>query len=597
MYRTDSNNSSVNVPGWLQSNTAIICFLCIWVSLLYSNTLQSPFALDDYHNILANKPIRITKISHASLTGVIQDSLIKNRPVANISLAINYYFQQYNVIGYHLFNITIHLLTGILLYIFVLRTLQLSKNNLQSEAAKWIAFVTSLLWLIHPLQTQSVTYIIQRMNSLAAMFYILSFVCYIQARITPGKTLKYLWVGCSLIGGLLAIGSKENAVMLPFFILLYEWYFFQDMQLNFKKIHYFFIALLILCMVAATFYYLGPDPLARISNYSFRDFTMQERLLTQLRVVIFYVSLICIPYPARLSMEHDYLLSRSLLEPITTLFSLLVIILLLFYAIKTARHHRLLSFCIFWFFGNLLIESSVIPLEIIFEHRTYLPSMLFILFLVLAIHKLLKPRPFKIVLFVLAFMLLSSWTYARNSIWQNEITLWTDIAQKAPNKPRAQMNLGIILSKNGRIDEAITYLNKAVLLNPSYDLAHYSLGDALMIQRNYLQAVKSYTQALALDPQNPLIGFNLAKALAAAGKHENALYYYQRFAGKDQFINHQIYYHMGNSLYHLRRYIEAMDAYNKALLLMPDYSEALRSLDNTRKIYDFLNNQSQPANQ
>lgn len=589
MHSAESKNSSVGIPGWLQSNAALICLLCIWVSLLYSNTLQSPFALDDYHNILANTSIRITEVSHASITGVMKSSLLKNRPVANISLALNYYFHQYNVTGYHLFNICIHLITGILLYVFVLQTLQLLKNKYRSNTAKWLAFATTLLWLTHPLQTQSVTYIIQRMNLLAAFFYMVSFTSYIQARISPAKTSQYLWALCSFTGGLLAIGSKENAVMLPVFILLYEWYFFQDMRLHLKKIHYFLAALVILFMFTATFYYLGPDPLASISNYSFRNFTLQERMLTQLRVVISYVSLICLPYPARLTLEHDFLLSRSLFDPITTMFSLLAIIMALFFAIKNARHQRILSFCILWFLGNLLIESSVIPLEIIFEHRTYLPSMLLILFLVLVLHKFLKQKPLKIALVALAFILLSSWTYARNSIWQDEITLNTDIAQKAPNKPRAQMNLGIILSESGRTDEAIPYLNKAVLLDPGYDLAHYSLGDAFMKQGNYIQASKSYSHALALDKQNPLFGFNLAKALAASGKHENALYYYQQVAGMDQFINHKIYYHMGQSFFRLKRFSEAIAAYNKALLLQPDYAEALKALIRTIRIYEIFN--------
>ena len=156
------------------------------------------------------------------------------------------------------------------------------------------------------------------------------------------------------------------------------------------------------------------------------------------------------------------------------------------------------------------------------------------------------------------------------------------------------MNMGIILSEEGRIDDALPYLNRAVMLDPSYDLAHYSLGDALMKQGDYIQASKSYIQAFKLDPQNPLYGFNLAKALAAAGNYESALYYYQQVAGKDQFINHQIYYHMGNSFYGLRRYSEAMDAYNKALLLRPDYREALQALVNTSRIYEILKAQQKP---
>ncbi len=142
MHKPESENPAANLPGWLQSHTTLICLLSIWVVLLYANTLQSPFALDDYHNILANKPIRITQISLTSIKEVIQDSLIENRPVANLSLALNYFFHQYDVTGYHLFNIGAHIITGILLYIFVLRTLQLLQNDFKTDAIKWIAFIT-----------------------------------------------------------------------------------------------------------------------------------------------------------------------------------------------------------------------------------------------------------------------------------------------------------------------------------------------------------------------------------------------------------------------------------------------------------------------
>ena len=270
-----------NLPHWLWSDTILIIFLALFTAVLYSNTLQSPFALDDYHNILANKPIRMSEISFAKFKEVVQKSLIENRPVANISLALNYYFDQYNVKGYHLFNIAVHILTGILLYIFVQKTLLISQFKLPDET-KWVAFATSLLWLIHPLQTQSVTYIIQRMNSLAALFYLLSFVLYIFARTTPGTAKKFFFGGCSVVSGLMAIGSKENAVMLPGFILLYEWYFFQNLRFNLKKHHYLIIGVLLTFIIGAAFFYLGNNPFESIINgYGGRDFTLQERLLTQ----------------------------------------------------------------------------------------------------------------------------------------------------------------------------------------------------------------------------------------------------------------------------------------------------------------------------
>ena len=146
------------------------------------------------------------------------------------------------------------------------------------------------------------------------------------------------------------------------------------------------------------------------------------------------------------------------------------------------------------------------------------------------------------------------------------------------------------------MDEALIYLKKAVQLDPNYGLTHYSLGDALMKQNKFIPASASYAKGLQLEPNNPLTRFNLAKALAASGKHKNALFHYQLIAGKDPFINHQIYYHMGNSLYQLKRYDDALNAYNTGLRIKPDYYEARQAYNNTRKLIEILDKQK-PANQ
>jgi tetratricopeptide (TPR) repeat protein len=583
------------MPHWLKNNIVLIPLLAVITFVLYANTLNSPFALDDYHNIIANKPIRITELSIEALNGIIQDSLIERRPVANISLALNYYFHQYDVSGYHHVNIVIHILNGIFFFLFVQFTLNFASGVVSQKHKNLIAFSAALLWLVHPLQTQSVTYIIQRMNSLATMFYLLSFVCYIRARINANKLMRFILACGSLTAGILAIGSKENGVMLPVFILLYEWFFFQDLRLNLRKHHYVILALLMMFLLGAVFFYLGPNPLKALTNYGGRDFTLEERLLTQLRVVIFYITVVLLPLPSRLTLEHDFPLSYSFLLPATTLFSLLALIGILFAALFLAKRERIFSFCLLWFLGNLFIESSFIPLEIIFEHRTYLPSMMLILLVVLVVYRLIANNLLKALLLVATVILLSSATYARNSIWENELSLWTDIAEKAPKKARAQMNLGIILSKEGRMDEATTYLTRAVQLDPDYDLGYYSLGDLQMKQGKFIAASKSYQKAVQIKPSNNLARFNLGKALAAAGKHQNAVFHYKRAAGRDPFISHQIYYFMGNSLYHLGRFPEAINAYTSALQLQPNYMEARKALVNTRKLMEVLQ-KKQPAN-
>ncbi|MDX1775444.1 MAG: hypothetical protein R3297_02575, partial [Desulfobulbales bacterium] len=386
------------MPNRLKIDIVLVPLLAAVTVVLYANTFDSPFALDDYHNIIANRPIRITEISLETLSEIVQNSLLERRPVANISLALNYYFHQYDVTGYHLVNIAIHVLNGILLYFFIHFTLNFAPGSLSPQNKGLIAFSAALMWLVHPLQTQSVTYIIQRMNSLAAMFYLLSFMFYIWARISKHKLVIFTMACGALAAGILAIGSKENAVMLPVFILLYEWYFFQDLRFDLKKHHYLILGILILFLLAAVFFYLGTNPLNVVAGYGGRDFNLQERLLTQLRVVVSYVTMVLYPLPSRLTLEHDFPLSYSLVNPLTTLFSLFALTGITAAALLLSKRERILSFCLLWFLGNLLIESSIIPLEIIFEHRTYLPAMMLVFLFVFIAFRLIGNNLVKILL-------------------------------------------------------------------------------------------------------------------------------------------------------------------------------------------------------
>ena len=139
------------------------------------------------------------------------ESPVPSRPVANISFALNYYFHQYDLMGYHVINILIHIATGIILYFFVKATLTLPLLRSAYEQYRWIPFLTAFIWLVHPMQTQSVSYIVQRMNSMAAMFYVLSLLLYVKARLAASKGTRWGLFGGCIVCGILALGSKEIA--------------------------------------------------------------------------------------------------------------------------------------------------------------------------------------------------------------------------------------------------------------------------------------------------------------------------------------------------------------------------------------------------
>ncbi len=600
-------------PHPRRHNTLIILFLAAAAFLLYANTFNSPFTFDDRQNIEENLAIRLTQLTPTALYDAAFKSLLPHRPVANLSFALNYYFGRYNVAGYHAVNILIHALSAVFLYLFINATLALPSLAARYGPRRSIAFFTALIWLAHPVQTQSVTYIVQRMNSLAAMFYILSLFLYVRGRLATVGRRQWMWFTGAGLAGLLALGSKEIAATLPFFILLYEWYFLQDLDKTWlkRRLPYIIGALLVFGIIA--FLFLGGNPIDRIlSGYNHRDFTLPERLLTEFRVVIFYITLLLFPYPGRLNLDHDFPISHSLLDPMTTMPAIAAMAGLLVLACFTVKKHRLFSFCILWFLGNLVIESSVIGLEIVFEHRLYLPAMLAILPAVIFIYRYIKPQWLGIAVMCGIVAVFSVWTYQRNNVWADEITLWQDCVNKSPAKARPHYNLGnllrrqgkfkeaidhyyealqtksiyaddvynglgIILKAQGKTKEAINHYHEALRINPGLAEAHSNLGNALTSQGRIKEAIDHFYEALRIQPDFAEAHNSLGSALARQGKSKEAMrHYYEALRIKPNFV--EAHNNLGNALASQGRIKEAIDHFYEALRIEPENADAHNNL-------------------
>ncbi|OGR03443.1 MAG: hypothetical protein A2511_02770 [Deltaproteobacteria bacterium RIFOXYD12_FULL_50_9] len=509
----------------------VYIFLCIigFTVIIYANTLNSPFTFDDFHNITDNQAIQLNRLGPVEIWRAAFQSANPTRPIANISFALNFYFHQFALPGYHVVNILIHALCSCLLYIFLRMTLNLpllyGKHGSTSTDA--VSFATAIIWTVHPLNTQSVTYIVQRMNALAALFVLLTLICYIQVRLSTNRHGRWAWLTATFISGCLALGSKENAATLPFIILLYELYFFQDLDWQWlKKQAQLALGFVAFFTVLGVIYLQGKPIVMLTETYAQRDFTLIQRLLTELRVVVYYLELFFFPHPSRLNLVHDVPLSISLTAPVTTLFSLVFIIGCLSWAIWKADKERLLSFCVLWYFGNLVIESSVIGLEIIFEHRTYLPSMLVSLLTVILITRYLKQKSWQIALLFIVVLLCSYWTYSRNQVWSDEVTLWTDCMQKSPGLVRPHENLGNALDDQGKRQEATVQYLAALKINPAADGVHYNLALALYRIGRLSEAKKHFTESLRLKPLNPDGVYYLAAIAEQDGNHQLAAQLY-----------------------------------------------------------------------
>jgi len=633
-----TNGDAIAQAGVSRYQGLLLSLLIVAGFLVYLNTLSSPFVFDDSATIIKNRFVRATELSARSIADAAFGGHARNRPVPMVSFALNYYLGQYNAVGYHLVNIILHIINGVLLFFFLKITLGLSRQK-QPETfavdrflAVWIPFFAALIWLVHPLQTQSVTYIVQRMNSMAATFSLLSFLLYVKGRLLKLETgnfqpatrpirskiqnprsktnKRYFWFSASVLGWIVALGCKESVATLPFLIFLYEWFFFQDLNKHWLKAHLKWLFLIVTLFAISALIYLGADPWAKISNlrdFSDAQFTIGERLLTQARVVMYYLSLILYPHPARLNLDYDFPISHSLFDPVTTVLCFFVIGGLIGLAIYLAKKDRLLSFCILWFFGNLVIESSVIPLAIIFEHRTYLPSMLIILMAVIIVFRHVRKKALAVGSLCVAGLVFSFWAYERNTVWSDEVTLWSDCVEKSPQKARPQTNLGFALAQQGhsaeaighyvealrlkpdfaeahnnlglaledqgKLAEAISHYGEALRLRPGFAEAHNNLGNALLSQGNPEEAAQHFSEALRLDPDSGEARNNLGNVLLRQGKLKEAFRWY-REALRLQPRSAETHYNLGVVLLREQNIEGAISQFSEALKIKPDYGQA-----------------------
>ena len=376
-----SNNQSL-----CSRQTAPFILLFLLIGLIYSNTFDASWHLDDDDIIIQNPRLHLNDLQPDTLVQTFFASIDNGRyqgeqiyrPISCLTFALNWYFGKNHVTGYHIVNITIHFITASILFLTISNLF--NSPNLKStreENQYFISLLTAVLWAASPIQTQAVTYIVQRMTLLACMFYILGIYFYIKARTGTSLSIRMIFYAGCAAAFLLGLGSKENTITLPAALLLVEMIFFQNLGHKKQKI----ILLSGLAIVAGLIFFLGiqlftnGNTLAFLSGYEIRSYSPLERLLTEFRVVIFYLSQIFYPDSNRLSIAHDITISTSIFSPWTTFPSILVVLFLIIFSLTQVSKRPILAFGILFYFLNHLIESTILPLEIIFEHRNYLPSL------------------------------------------------------------------------------------------------------------------------------------------------------------------------------------------------------------------------------
>jgi protein O-mannosyl-transferase len=519
-----------------------ILSLAIILLGVYGNSFDCSWQFDDAPNITDNPNLHMTKVSWEQINRALKSDRNNPhffyRPVACLSFALNHYFGGLDVFGYHLVNLIIHFLSSVFLFLFIFNTLHLpSLRERYASNAYAVALLATVLWAINPIQTQAVTYIVQRMASLAAMFYILSMYFYLKARTATHAKSKVAFFASSGLSFLLALGSKENAAMLPMSLFLYEAIVIQEKTKLFfrRNLKWFVLVCSIIAIIGLIYFYFKQGTIfSFVKGYENRPFSLTERLLTQPRVFIFYISLLLYPMPNRLSIAHSFEVSTSLFEPISTFFAILFLIGLIALSVAIVRKRPLFAYCTLFFIMNHLIESTIFPLELIFEHRNYLPSMLFFVpigvgFCYVLEHFSYRKR-MKYVLcafIVLLFVGLGHSTFMRNFTWKNGKSLWIDASEKAPGEIRVHHNLGKFYQDHGLREQAIEEYKKALeaptgnrrdeAIATQYNLGklHTDMGD-LENGKNY------YEKALAMNSRFIPAVINLANIFSRLGEAESA---------------------------------------------------------------------------
>ena len=518
----------------------------------YGGTFYSPLILDDFHSFVHERNVYIKDWTVSSLLMLSKTVFGWNRWLPMLSFSIDHWVGQGDIAYFHATNLIIHLLCFFSLLFLLFNLFKAAgEQELKGAApASLLAILVGGLWALHPVQTNAVTYLVQRMASMQALFFIVSVAFYTLGRrkhIERGRfraaALFYLF---SLVAAVGASLCKENAAMLPVMLLVTEiWFFSPDLPRSaLKRLRkgpgslwaILLIAFALFCLCGLKLY----EDLQ--GGYSTRYFTMTERVLTEGRVVVWYLSLLLWPAPSRMSIEHDFELSTSLLDPPTTLPAMVLIGIMGWLILRTRRRYPLLSYGGAWFFLNLVIESSVVPLELVFEHRLYLPSVGFCLVagcvLFSLLHHLLANRsPREAVIlnsccFAILLSGLTLLTFLRNEAWSTNVSIYEDAASKAPNSPRAHANLAVAYGMSGSYELAISEAEKAVALgrrlNEQYVVAANAILGALIGLERYQEAVERGEQLLdnAPDPLNgrdlPYLYLNLAEACVKTGDLKKA---------------------------------------------------------------------------
>lgn len=461
--------------------------------LIYGQTFSFDFVFDDHIFVVTNPFIKNFSNFH-----LMWRAFPLTRFVAMYSFALNYSLNQFHPWGYHVFNFIVHLVCVGLVWALaglILRTVGWlpSEDRLRQE----LPFIIALLFLVHPGQTQAVTYITQRFESLATMFYLGTIYAYLRGRLAGGRK-GAAFLGLAVALAALGLLTKEVAVTIPLMVLAVEWILLRT-RFSWKLCVIAVIGAVALYLLFSRMVHDNLRVLVQSVPSESHDgdlLTPARYLLTQARVLLTFLRILVLP--VHQNLDYDYPESTGILTPPLTLLGLAMEGLLAVLVVRLRRQQAPIAFGIAW----ILITFSInlVPrANVIFEHKLYLISFGFFLAGASALSMLAVNRLTLIKVAACLVLALSFAGYQRNRVWASELLLWQDNIRKSPNKARVNASLGRIYGTLGRYEDAIACLTRAIALKPDV-ITYENRGVVYSLQGRMNEALADFSRSLAMEP-------------------------------------------------------------------------------------------------
>lgn len=554
----------------LQYDLLAVACLTLLAFSIYGNTYHVTWYFDDIGNITLNgnvyafaNPLR---------------TLLSPRGPAILSFALNYALHGESLPGYHLFNIITHVMVSAMVYLVLKRV---------TYGNRTLAFIGALVFVAHPIQTQAVTYIVQRMTSLAALFAFLCLYCFIRGRellATEGVsclTLRHVfWYLAMFVSCVLAIMTKQNTAFLPLGLYVFGRYFLDENQgWSRRRSIAYLIPFIVLPFLVAYPILIVPMlrgvPLSEIASIG-STISPVRYFVSEWQVLLVYIRLLFVPLGQ--TLDYAYPLVSELVSITTVLCgSLIAILLYIAYRVRSSAGY--VSFAIVWFFLTLMVESSFIPLDLLFEHRLYMPMFGFAVMFIWLI-RLIPQERYRVILVSVLIALYSLLTVQRNTLWADPVAFNEDNLRKAPHNERMYVELSRLYIEQTRYAMAEDMLKKGLLINPRSAKLHDNLGVLYYLRGEQERAIEVLKRGITFNPDYGKLCINLAVVYSSRSEYNLAELWLRRAAIINP-TDAAAHYNLGVVYYKMGNRERSVESFQSALAHAPYNTDVMLHLANT----------------